>query len=401
MADTSVNIFHWQMVGAPTLAGAAGGLIPVLDACLKDGFGLKTVTSLVIASGIATVTVATGHSGIKDGVQLIAGITGTYASLNGKQKVLTVVSPTVYTFDATGSADGSATGTITTKVNPLGWTTPYTGTNKKAYKSSHVASLGMYLRVDDSVTKNAVVRGYETMSDVDTGTGVFQIGASGGYFPKSATTDATTRPWFLIGDERAFYFWAEPNTGVSSGVTSQGILVYFGDINPRRSTDAYACTLISNEQDLTNTTSLLFFDAAIVAQGAREAYRCPRGQHGLGGQQTQGYYIASYKFGSSQTLKSGRFSQNFPNAADNGVDLDEVVLTDSDTASVRGRMPGLFGMPQNVDFAFSTFDTMDGANELSGKRLMFLRVGSSGATTQNSTTGQPGVVAFDVTGPWR
>ena len=51
MTDTTVKHFDSTMTGAPTLANVAGNLLAVLDACLVDGFGLKTVDSLVVASG--------------------------------------------------------------------------------------------------------------------------------------------------------------------------------------------------------------------------------------------------------------------------------------------------------------------------------------------------------------
>ncbi len=399
MADTSVKFFHWQMTGAPALTGAAGGLIPVLDACLLNGVGLKSVDSLVVVSGVATVTISSGHSALVDGVQLLAGITGTYAGLNGEQKV-TLVSGSTYKFACPGQPDGTAAGTITSKVAALGYTKPFSGTNKAVYKSGDVASLGMHLRVDDTGTKLAIVKGYETMTDVDTGSGLFMAG-TGGNWPKSNTTDSTARPWFIIGDTRSFYFWSEPNTGVSSGVTSQGIIVFDGDIIPRRSSDAYAHTLISNTADWTNATTTSIYDAATMQRAANEEYKCPRSQTGLGGSQVQGLYGASTKFGGSTSAPSGNWNQFYPNASDNGVDFDEVVLSDFENASIRGRLPGIYFLPQDVGFAFGTFDQLAGAGDLSGRRLLFIRVSSPGYTSQNNTSGRRGVVAFDITGPWR
>ena len=46
--------------GAPTLNNDNGSLISVLDAVLINGFGLKSVTSITVAGGLATVTCA-GH----------------------------------------------------------------------------------------------------------------------------------------------------------------------------------------------------------------------------------------------------------------------------------------------------------------------------------------------------
>lgn len=398
MADTTVKFFHWQMTGAPSLSGAAGGIIGVLDACLVNGFGLGTLDSLVIASGVATATRSGGHSAVVDGVETLAGITGTYAGLNGERKV-TFTSATTYKFDATGYPDGTATGTITTKVSPLGYAKSFSGTNKAAYKPTDVTALGMYLRVDDTTTKSAGVKGYETMSDVDTGTGLFQT-QTGGLWSKSATTDSTARPWAIIGDSRAFYFWCEPNVTTGGGVTSQGQLWFSGDIIPRRSSDAYAHMLYAVGSDVTNTNTA-FNDPFNLAINPSENYKVPRSQTGLGAAQTAGYYAASRKLTAAGTTCSGKGAQFYPNAADNGVDFDEAILTDQDNDSVRGRMPGIYLMPQAVEFAFATLDRLAGGGDLVSKNLLFMRVGSSNAVTQNSTSGRYGVGAFDITGPWR
>lgn len=54
----------------------------------------------------------------------------------------------------------------------VGWTKAFSGTNMAAYKQS-AGSNQLYLRVDDTNATDARVVGYETMSDVNTGTGPF------------------------------------------------------------------------------------------------------------------------------------------------------------------------------------------------------------------------------------
>ena len=44
VVDTSVKHFHSGRVGAPVLTGAEGSMIALLDACVVNGFGLKSVT---------------------------------------------------------------------------------------------------------------------------------------------------------------------------------------------------------------------------------------------------------------------------------------------------------------------------------------------------------------------
>jgi hypothetical protein len=52
------------------------------------------------------------------------------------------------------------------------------------------------------------MRGYETMTALSTGTNLFPTVAqatNGLFIRKSATIDATARPWYMVGDERTFY----------------------------------------------------------------------------------------------------------------------------------------------------------------------------------------------------
>lgn len=107
-----------------------------------------------------------------------------------------------------------------------GWTKPYTGTNKAAFRNGVAAGgTGMYVRVldDGSATggaRNALARAYLTMSDVDTGTiqtpTAAQLAASI-VWRKSDTTDSTARDWILVADELTFYLCVDTGTVASNG----------------------------------------------------------------------------------------------------------------------------------------------------------------------------------------
>ena len=78
-----------------------------------------------------------------------------------------------------------------------GWTKPYTGTGKAAYKN---ATLGHYVRIVDNGDTNRSFRfrGYITMSDVDTGTDPFpsvaQMAGDGLFYVKSQSSNSTAHP---------------------------------------------------------------------------------------------------------------------------------------------------------------------------------------------------------------
>lgn len=248
--DTKVKYFHSGMSGAPVLSGSAGTLIAVLDACLVNGFGSITLDSLVVAGGIATATRSAGQLFEKDAVVLVAGATP--AGLNGQKRTLSI-SGTQFTFDATGISDQTATGTVTVKLAPAGWEKQYSGTNLAAYRSLDVASNKTVLRVDDTGTTSAKVVGYESMADVNTGTNpyptVAQL-ATGGFWDKSDTANATARKWMVFADSRFFYFCAG-TYGPSPDLYTQ---VAFGEALSFKIADAYAGVLFAGSASNSGTT---------------------------------------------------------------------------------------------------------------------------------------------------
>lgn len=241
VADTTVKYFNSAQTGAATQNGVAGSFITLLDQYLQDGFGSVTLTSLVVEDDVATVTVSGGHGFSMIGAGLLTGpvivIAGaTPSSLNREWRIATVPSSTEFTFVTSGISDQTATGTITAKWAPLGFTKVYSGTDKAAYQANDVSSTQIFLRVDDSNAQYAILRMYETMSDVDTGTAC----SPNMYYYKSMTADSTARAYRFIGDHCAFYIIATSHTSNANYAS-----LFFGDLaGPFSPTDAYHCALI-------------------------------------------------------------------------------------------------------------------------------------------------------------
>lgn len=394
-ADTSVKVFHSGMLNTPVLGPAIGAGLPVLSACLSDGFGLVTVNSLVVASGIATASISSGHSFSAGTVALIAGATP--AGLNGEKRVIASTTTTI-TFDAAGIADGSATGTITAKVAPLGFTKAFTGTNVAAFKSSNPASTGCYLRVDDTATVSMRVVGYESMTDVNTGIGAFPTAAqvSGGAFWPKGYSGSTSRAWMIVGDSRGFYYWAA--SGNTANFPAQSPLYYFGDYKAFRSASAWACVLSATTVDATAFSGLIAADMAYsdLTTGSTSMWS-PRNYTGLGSAAVVNKVGALHwnNAGAISGSASG-YTQSgamaYPNPADNSLITCDVLVMQLGFA---GTFPGLLHTPQNCRSVFNHMDKVAGAGSMDGRSLMASWVGSPGANTYN------GVAFLDVTGPWR
>lgn len=389
MADTTVKFIHSGMNGAPALSGTAGAMIAVLDACLKDGFGAGTVDSVVIAGGIATVMRSAGHPMEVGAVALLAGATVSGGSINGEQKVLTTTL-TTWTFDAAGFANQTATGTITQKIAPCGWA-KVSGTNIATYKSGDVTSTGCYLRVDDTGTTNARVVGYETMSDINTGAGPFptttQI-SGGGYWPKSASADATARPWIFFGDGKMFYLAVQ----YSASSTANSLTAVFGDPISLKSPDAYCCALNCAEASPVGagagTRTASEFDYGNQSSTPGTVFM-PRGYTGLGSAVSMRRSFPLIAGSSGARSGDPTSGLPYPNPADGGVYVADHYLMDGTSLALRSRSPGLYASIQNIGSAvFSNRDPVTGVTGLTGRVLKAINTGT-------------GCFFVDTTGPWR
>ena len=263
------RFFTSDMADAPVMTTGAGGIIAVLDGCLLNGFNTKTLSSLSVTSGVATATVSGGHGYSQYVIIEISG--SSISALNGTHRVATVPNSTTFTFDATGVANGTATGTITAIVaTPTGWTKAFSGTNKAAYKSTTSAS-GCYFRIDDSGAYNnsggQPARGYESMTDVDTGSSPFPTTAQQADFNWRRSIDATGgRLWALVADDQFFYLL----TRIEAANTANSPM-FFGDINSFDSLDNYQCVISgasnfnSSAQGCAALTSYAPFDSSVAS----------------------------------------------------------------------------------------------------------------------------------------
>jgi hypothetical protein len=381
--DTSVKHFTSGMTGGPVSNGTAGSTIGVLDSCLVDGWGLQTATSVVVASGVATVTFPSAFPATVDSVILVDGATP--SGLNGEQKV-TSLGSNIVRF-ATAEADVTATGTITVKMAPAGWTKVFSGTNKAVYKSADPMAHGggMYLRVDDTGTTSCRIVGYEAMSDVDTGTGPFPTAAQisgGGYWAKSSAANSTAVRWAVLADSRFFFFASSAHTTVANGCCTRG----FGDlIALRPSGDAFATAL---SYGATSTDFSGSFDFSNTVQVAT-----PRGTSGLGSSALGRPlpYIGSTSAVSGNDTTIG----TFPNPNDGALYLSRRYWATAAAQPPRAHIPGLLSVPQGVAATtFAAHTVVPGSGEFSGRNLLVLDpVSSQGAVGY--------VSLVDITGPWR
>ncbi len=399
--DTSVKYFASTMTGAPVLSGTAGTLIALLDACLKDGFDTKTLTSLVALGGVMTATFTGTHSSQIDTVVLVAGVTGGptgFAGANGEQKVTARPLATTATW-ATTLPDGTYTGTITMKMAPAGYTKPFSGTNLAAYKSGDVTSTGFCLRIDDTGTTSCRVVGYESMSDINTGVGPFPTAAQmsgGGYWCKSQNANSTAVAWSLFTNGKIFYINIQPGSSTNAANQSAPSRC-FGDLTPYKpGGDAYACVLNYSATSVIQN----MFEAS--ASGSNEAqFAAPRDYTGLGSA------VLNKIFPFLLATQSAHYSGvttglgAFPSPVDGGLWLSQKFFASSALVVPRALMPGILHCMQTGAWdVFKQGDRTPGSGSLAGRTLIAASNSANSSLGTASNSAGTGIVFFDATGPW-
>lgn len=390
--DTSVKYCHSGMAGAPVVNGSAGSMIALLDAVLVNGFGLVTVESLTISSGVATCNISAGSGATPEGVVLIAGATP--AALNGEQKVTTIGTNKV--MFATALPDQTATGSISLKIAPAGWTKPFSGANKAVYRYPDVQSSRFYLRVDDSFPNNTRVRGYESMSDVDAGTGAFpnvEQQPAGPYWPRANDSSLTARSWSVFADGRGVIVALAANLSTPTAHNC----VTFGELIPTKANDPFCCILNAHLSDETQTTQIgagaLFRSIADVYE---HSVSIVRSVTGVGSAIACAKYFPVINCRAQNYISGVTGGITYPNSADGGMYLSRVHVTQQGMV-FRGVVPGIYPVAMDTPAGnFSNRQLIQPVEGLPGRKLaVVVNYGSvGGSPCTNPTT-------VDVTGPWR
>jgi hypothetical protein len=385
-------IYHYDstMPGALSLSGTAGSLKALLKTYLVDGAGTGPVASLTVSAGVALASYSSGHPFRAGRIAQFAGATP--VALNGLKMVLSTTANSV-TFAAAGVPDGPAAGTITSKLAPAGWTELYPGTaNVLALRPSSPAASGCVLRVDDTGTLTARVRGYESMTDVSTGMGPIPLEsqASGGLrWLKSAAASADARGWTLIADERAFYL------AVDAAGNGRCTVYLCGDIQSVKSGDAWPWVLTGNTTEGSTTSSPLTGCVGYAGRSARDGAYIARAHTGIGAAMLA-QRIGQAQNGTASEAYSGTANYSMlglgPNGPNNGLITCPVELI---VLGQRGTLPGLHHLRSDWSGAIGNGSVIEGTDDLAGRKLLSI---AAGPPAGNVT---PGVVMVDITGPWR
>lgn len=365
--STSVKFLHSELPGAPVLSGTAGSLIAVLDACLVNGWGLLTAQSASVANGVCTLNFATGHSFEVDTVALVAGASS--AEINGKRRI-SAAGANLVRFPSPGVADGPLSGTITIKVAPAGWEKVYSGVNKAAYRSLSPNGTGAYLRVDHSNAQFARIRGYSSMTDVDTGADPTPADAqvNGGlYVPVSNAANASARRWIIAASDKFVHIQVANHSSYPFDYASTAA----GDFKSLKAGDGYRFMIVSDPSDTSTNSSPGISNSLHTASGYVGCY-VMRSYTQTGGAIPA--YL--YKPGFTYPTYSGSAGHPIgPNPINNSIEICPTLFLEGNNSSGnrRGEVPGLYGIPHYLGSALDSKDRIEAAIGLPGHTLIAVR----------------------------
>jgi len=261
-----------------------------------------------------------------------------------------------------------------------GWTKAYTATNRRAYRNG-TGSTQLYWRVRDDAggtggAKEALIRGYEAMTDVNTGTNPFPTNAQSALtdnsliIRKSATADATTRPWIVVADAKTCYVFIQ-----SGDQSNTYYAAAFGDFYSVVAADVWNACLSARTLENSSgagSADLDGFNINIVANNSFVNVGLCAARTASGAVGSQGYLRTStwsqvFNGVSANTILA------YPNPSDNSIYLSRVFL--GQNASVAGHLRGYFRgyWAWMHALGVNDGDTFSGSGDLAGKTFLVIK----------------------------
>lgn len=418
MTDT-IKVFKSTDQGAPVLSNGWGDLTGMLDACLVNGYNLKTINSITLSGSTATATISAGHAYLVDQVLLVAG--ANQAEYNGEHRVTAVTTSTVsFAVAGTPASPATTASAFSCKMAPLGFDIAFTGTNKRAYRSPNILSNRPYLRVDDSLDpvytstgdKFGKVTVAANMSDIDTFVGARapydpaaptrnEVGTGSGgaayvgwykwyYAAIGSSNTAQAKNWVIIGDGRGFYFLTHLSGTFNPTSGQQNRVCYaFGDFASFKSGDAYNTLLVASDFYTRADTGFTFpSDQCRIGQSLNFVGNIVLRDYSQLGLPVRCGMIG-LNLANNQQFSGTSANVPFPNGPDFGLLLHPLYLK-QENAHLRGVLPGALQVCQQRPYPDMT--EIANATGYTGRKVLLLNTCMGG--------GEYGQLAFDTTGPW-
>ena len=336
MTDTlKTRTFFPGMLGMPTINYSEPGRVQsILRKILVTGTDRVSIDSISVSGGIATCNIVAGFVTEEDCVINIANSAG--GSVDGDARVLSA-GPNGFTF-ATTAVDGDYTGTANVNHPGLGWSEVFTSGFVSVFKPPYVDLQTPYLRIDDGYDARVFVRGFESMSDVDTGIHPFpsptQLADGGRWFKRGHSWNGEAS-WSAWGDDQNFYLF---NQYTYAWPTIWG----FGRMIPVNPNDQYPWFLICAQGDAWSNEAN--GDGNICYNGSTAGYL----QRDWTGDTPSIIFNAFAASEYPGVGWSGGYGYAYPNGPDGNIDLAPIRIVEYNNR--RGTIPGIKHIAQRVSY---------------------------------------------------
>lgn len=272
-----------------------------------------------------------------------------------------------------------------------GWEIAFTATNKRVYRSRY--GIRDYFRIDDSAGSGAaLVRAYEAMSDVDTGTDpyplVAQVPLANGKFSKTFTTSGSVA-WDYYGIKTArFLMLIKPTRRSPETPAGAADIFVMGEIPALAGSGSDSHRSIISLHP--NAGSPSVSDSPFGSNAGGGSIIPALGAIGQSSPTTPSLVMRRNRAGTVKSMPCRINVLNNGNGAtlssavnDEPLTLVPICVSSGETANnqtmrnLRGYLPGLYTSYLDLDAVWTKGDTFTGAD---GKPYIYLRSTGSAAT---------------------
>lgn len=241
---------------------------------------------------------------------------------------------------------------------PLGWSREYTATNKRVYRNDPLEGSGYLLRVDDTGTignaRHAWLRGYQLMSDIDTGINPLPTAAQeidGIMLIKSTALSSAPRAWWAIGTATCLYLFANLN---STGLRDTPY--FFGDFKSRLPGDMHNF-VVSGSTSTTYTGSTTSNHSITLSLSTSLGSLLSSHSNGMGyvaRDETGALGSAYFGIHATGTGSVGSNGAVYPDSVGGELLVERVIVRGAGSYIFRGHMPGLLAPLHPLPFVDRT-----------------------------------------------
>ena len=270
-----------------------------------------------------------------------------------------------------------------------GWTKDFSGTNLAAYRmGTGGTARRMYLRVDDTNATLARLRGFDSMTDVNTGTEPFPTVAqsANGHTIYKSNTAAATRAWVIVATPTCFYLCIVANQTTIIQSTSTNMFFFGQYPTEHPSSFVHNVAIVGSQETNVDVNGCFMTINGPLGFSPLAGNHVCRGVINLSGAVQVGKGIDWSAMGYSGTGVAGvAHGVTWPSSLTGAVYGSRMRLIATDSGvTILGRLPGLWvpfypsGNPVG-----NPMDTINGSGSLAGRTLLVLAPASAPGTGSN------------------